>query len=77
MRHHFIGSCLALAIAASMPTFAQAQLQDTETQRADRRADRDDRGEWGWLGLLGLVGLMGLKRRVRADDLRQGHTAAR
>lgn len=77
MRHHLFGSCLALAIAASVPTFAQAQLQDTETQRADRRADRDDRGEWGWIGLLGLVGLMGLKRRNRYDDLRQGHTTTR
>jgi hypothetical protein len=77
MRNYLLGSCLALSLAATAPTFAQAQQEDTDAQRLDQRADRDDHSEWGWLGLLGLAGLMGLKRRDRTDDVRQGHAATR
>ena len=77
MRHHLLGPCLALAIAAAAPNLAQAQQGDMEAQGANQRADGEDHGEWGWLGLLGLAGLIGLKRRDRYDDVRQGHTAAR
>ena len=64
---------VALALLASVPTFAQQTAPDTDTQRAAEAADREDRGEWGWIGLIGLAGLLGLRRRER-DDVSMGRT---
>jgi hypothetical protein len=69
-------SAVALAIACSLPAFAQTTGGGTggggTTAQTNSDRNDDDGFDPGWLGLLGLIGLAGLKRRDTHYDTRTG-----